>query len=718
MADGTAPSTAFRKVPSAVLDGTGSVLAWAASALESFLTNQRVMLPLWIPVFLGTGIAVWFALAGPAQWGGFISVALAIALLASTVLKHTHRFALVRRTIVIAAFLAALGCALVWSRSARVGAEPLQRPQVLMFHAEIRDRTEMPARKLTRLILRTDGTSALPLQLRVNIPQKWDNPGLRAGAVIRIRARLMPPAGAALPGAYNFARRVWFEGISATGSALGPPEIISGSRSSDMIGDTQARLSRHIQSQVAGSEGAIAATLATGDRGGIAEDDAEAMRRAGLAHLLSISGLHVSAVVGAVYLLVIRLLALSPALALRYRLPILASIAAAGAGLLYTLLTGAEVPTIRACIAALLVLTALSLGRDPLSMRLVAAGATFVLVIWPESLVGPSFQLSFAAVTTIIALHQLPWIKRTFERREEHGAYRIVRFIGMLFITGLAIEIVLMPIALYHFHKAGIYGALANIVAIPLTTFVIMPLEALALAFDTIGLGAPLWYVCGKSLSLLLGLAHFVESRPGSITRLPSMGVPLFTLFVSGGLWILLLSGKARLAGFVPVAIAAASLPFLKSPDILVHSNGTHLAITQANGDIVLLRDRAGDYTVDSLMENAGLGGRVVALRKWENAQCNPDFCSIAVVRRGRTWTILASRSSYIVPEMELAAACKRVDIVISNRWLPYSCKPKWLKADRKMLSKTGGLSIWLDDPPVVESVAESEGQHGWFRPS
>ncbi len=715
MPKSNAPSTAFQKVPSAVFVALHLAVQRALSGAEEFLDRQRQYLPLWIPAVFGAGIASWFLLDNAYQWIAVILGGFAAGLLISAAPGRSGRFGLLKRVTALVFILFAVGCGLIWLKSSVVGAMPLERPVVTKFHAQIDERVDMPARAMVRLVLLTEKSADLSARIRVNVPEKWNDAGFRKGAVIALRARLMPPAGAALPGAYNFARRAWFDGISATGSALEKPVIICGSRQTDILGDAQSRLSRHIQSQIAGSEGAIAATLATGDRGGIADADAEAMRRAGLAHLLSISGLHVSAIVGAIYLLVVKLLALSPYLALRYRLPVIASIAAALGGLTYTLLTGAQVPTIRACIAAILVLTALAMGRDPISMRLVAAGAAFVLIFWPEALVGPSFQLSFAAVITIIALHQLPWVKRTFERRQEPILRRFMRFVAMLFLTGLAIEIALMPIALYHFHKAGIYGALANIIAIPLTTFVIMPLEALALSLDMIGLGGPVWMICGKALSFLLGLAHFVEAQPGSVTRLPSMSVFTFAIFVFGGLWLALIDGKARLIALIPLGLAALSLTFMRSPDILVHSTGAHLAVTGENGELVLLRDRAGDYTVSTLMENAGIEGQVTAMKDWKNAQCSPDFCTVTLSRNGRIWSILASRSSYNVPEQALAAACKRADIVVSDRWLPRSCTPKWLKADRKMLSQTGGLSIWLNDPPQLESVAEHEGDHGWF---
>ena len=350
----------------------------------------------------------------------------------------------------------------------------------------------------------------------MNVPLEHVIPELQDGALIQLRARLMPPAMPALPGAYDFSERAWFQGLGATGQALGEISILRTADPLFALASYRQRLSAHVQSQMPGAAGAIGATLATGDRGAIAEADAEAMRRSGLAHLLSISGLHVTAVVGAVYLLVLKLLALSPPLALRFRLPIIAAGCAALAALAYTLLTGAQVPTIRACVAALLVLVALMMGRSAITLRMVAAGALFVLIFWPEALVGPSFQLSFAAVTAIIALHEHPQIKALFMLREESLLRRAGRFVLSLFLTGLVVEIALMPIALYHFHKAGLYGALANIIAIPLTTFVIMPLEALALLLDSVGLGAPVWWLCGKALTGLIALAHCCLADCGS----------------------------------------------------------------------------------------------------------------------------------------------------------------------------------------------------------
>ena len=262
----------------------------------------------------------------------------------------------------------------------------------------------------------------MPARLRVNVDDAQRLAGLEPGARVRLRAWLMPPAPMAAPGGYDFARAAWFQRIGGTGRAL--DIAIVARRGGDQPAGPPRRLAAAARRPYprpagGGAEGGIAAALATGDQVGIPEADAEAMRRSGLAHLLSVSGLHLTAVVGAVMLLTLKLLALSPTLALRFRLVLFAAGAGALAGIAYTLLTGAEVPTVRACIAALLVLAGIALGREALTLRLVAVGALVVLLLWPESLPGPSFQMSFAAIIAIVALHEHPRVRAWLSRRDE-----------------------------------------------------------------------------------------------------------------------------------------------------------------------------------------------------------------------------------------------------------------------------------------------------------
>jgi competence protein ComEC len=674
---------------------------------------ERDQLPLWLPVGLGLGIAAWFALPDSRAWIAFLLAASA-TMLGAAALGGGTRWG---RALMVFALAAMLGCALIWTKAERVAAPVVERAHMVAFVGRIESVQRLPARQSVRLAVAPVGAPALPPKLRINVDQDKAGPALAPGATVRIRAWLMPPAPMAVPGAYDFARVAWFQRIGGTGRALGAVEVVApaqpGGWRARISGWRQA-LADHIDGRLAGGEGGIAAALATGDQGAIPEADAEAMRRSGLAHLLSVSGLHLTAVVGAVMLLTLKLLALSPALALRFRLMLIAAGTGAVAGVAYTLLTGAEVPTIRSCIAALLVLAGIALGREALTLRLVAVGALIVLLFWPESLAGPSFQLSFAAITAIVALHEHPRVRALLARRDEGVAQKLARGLGALILTGVAVELALVPIGLYHFHKAGLYGALANIVAIPLTTFVIMPLEALALFLDLAGLGAPAWWLTGQALALLLHLAHATAAAPGAVAMLPTMPVAAFALMVAGGLWLALWRTGWRRWGLVPIAAGALWALATPPPDLIVTGDGRHLALSAPGGDMAILRDRAGDYVRSMMAEVSGTEDAMVPLAAFPGATCSRDLCAADFVRNGRRWRILATRTGDFVDFAPLARACAAADIVVSDRRLPRTCVPRWFKADRAFLQRTGGLTITLGTTPGVATVAGRVGRHPW----
>jgi competence protein ComEC len=164
------------------------------------------------------------------------------------------------------------------------------------------------------------------------------------------------------------------------------------------------------------------------------------------------------------------------------------------------------------------------------------------------------------------------------------------------------------------------------------------------------------------------------------------------------------------------VVVATLSLVLLRPPDILVSGDGHHVGITGGANELLVLRDERGNYARENLTELAGMRGPVRQIADWPGARCSPDFCALELHRTGRDWRLLIGRGRDPVPERALYAACERADIVISDRWLPRSCHPALLKADRHLLSRTGGLAIDLANRKV-STVAETQGEHGWWTP-
>ena len=678
----------------------------AGQGLEKLLEAERAQLPPWFVVGFGTGVAAWFALDTPAQWKAFLCVAAALSLTGVGVGRGRAGAALAWFSIAALA-----GCALVWARSEWVALPRLDRPVVTDVNGTVESVDHLAARDTVRILVKPVDP-ALPPHVRVTVDEDKFPPDIARGSVISVRARLAPPPPMALPGTYDFARDAWFAGIGAVGKALGPISVLTVSRPSGLDG-VRENLRNEIAHRLPASPAGIAIALATGDQNAVDQADADAMRRAGLTHLLSVSGLHIAAVVAFTMFLTLKLLALSETLALRFNLVMVAAAAAAAAGIGYTLLTGAQVPTVRSCVAALLILAGIALGRDAISIRLIATGALLVLLFRPEALAGPSFQMSFGAVTAIVALHSTGWAKRLLQRREEGIVMRTARSLLGIVATGLAVELALMPMALFHFHRSGLYGVGANIIAIPLTTFVIMPLEAAALLFDFVGLGRPLWFLCGGSINGLLWLAHSISATKGAVALLPSMPAWAFGLMMIGFVWLCLWSTSFRLLGFFPLAAGAVAAALSPAPDLLVTGDGRHLAVVQA-GTPLLLRDRAGDYVRSLFAEASGFDGDPDLLEGQPTSDCTHDSCVARMSKDGSEWRLLATRSSYRIGWNAIAGACANADIVVSDRRLPRGCGPRWLKLDAPALETSGGLAIYLGKRPWVDSVADRVGSHPW----
>jgi competence protein ComEC len=674
--------------------------------LETLLEAERAQLPPWVVVGFGSGVAAWFALGAQRQWAAFLCMSAALGLIGFVLGSGRAG-----RALGWFALAAALGCALVWARSSWVAQPRLSRPQVADIAGRVEFVDYLVARGTVRLTVAPVG-AVLPPRIRISLDQKNMQPGIAPGAEIRVKARIAPPPPMALPGTYDFARDAWFQGIGGVGKSLGTLTVV---KPAQPHGLERARngLRQHISERLPGSSAGIAIALVTGDQNAVDQDDADAMRRSGLTHLLSVSGLHIAAVVAFAMLLSLKLLALIERLELRLNVVLVSAAFAAAAGIGYTLLTGAQVPTVRSCVAALLILAGIALGRDAVSIRLIAAGALVVLIFRPEALAGPSFQMSFMSVTAIVALHSTGWARRLFMRRDEGVLARLGRALLGIVLTGLAVELALIPLALFHFHRAGLYGVGANIIAIPLTTFVIMPLEAGALLFDIVGWGKPLWWLCGASVDGLLKLAHAAAAAPGAVALLPSMPGWAFGLMSVGGVWLCLWSTRLRLVGVAPFIAGAIGAALSPSPDLLVTGDGMHLALVR-DGTPLILRERAGDYVRALFAEASGYDGDPGDLGERPYSACSKDACVALIPKGSAQWGLLATRSATQIDWDTLTRACADADIAVSSRRLPRGCSPRWLKLDRIALASTGGLAIYLGNGPWVDSVADRVGEHPW----
>ncbi len=687
----------------------------SASAVEDFLLAERAQIPLWSPAAFGLGIVLYFML----PWAGERLAAVAVA--AATAGAGLVVRGIAGRVLVWGGLLCALGLGTAAYRSTEVAA-PVLRDRYEGDVAGTVEAVEVRSgRGQFRFQLAPDDPG-LPPHVRLSLKTSAVPPGLVPGAHVRLRAMLLPPQGPSFPGGYDFARTLWFAQIGATGYPLGTavvtPSAAARSGLVAALADFRGRLTRRLES-VGGDAGGMAAAFVTGDKGGLTPEVDAAMRNAGMAHLLAISGLHIAVVVGGTMALVRAALTLSPWIALRWPVKAIAAAAAAAAGIAYTVIAGGGAPTVRSCVATIIVLIGIVIGREALSLRMLAAGALLIMAVRPEALLGPSFQLSFAAVTGLVALYQSPlgrWLARgdRFAGRRARIAHHLLGLV----VTGAIAEAMLAATALFHFNQTGVYGVVANLLAIPWTSFIVMPLLVLALASDAVGVGGPAFWLLRQAMGVLLALARTVAAWPGAVIHVGLMPVAAYACLVGGGLWLCLWATRARWLGVVPIAVGAVLALTAPPPDLLVSADGHHVGVLLPGYDaegprLALLREHAGDFLRD-VWGGVTAATADAAIADLPAGDCTVDACVAQVGSGPAAVRLLATLSKDRIGKPAFGPACAAADIVVSDRRLPPWCRPRWLRLDRAALSSMGAVAIWLA-PRRIETVAALTGDHPWL---
>jgi competence protein ComEC len=298
-----------------------------------------------------------------------------------------------------------------------------------------------------------------------------------------------------------------------------------------------------------------------------------------------------------VYFPIRALLALIPWIALRYPIKKWAAAGAILSTLAYTLLVGSQAATLRSMMMTGIAMLAILLDRRAAPLRLVMLSAAIVMLIAPDAMLGPSFQMSFAAVFCLIAAHE-----RRFEFLFAPDAAIVpagpVRWIighfGLIMMTSLIATAATTPFAIYHFQTFSFYGFIANMLAIPLTSFWVMP--CILMAYLTAPFGLDGWFIdgAGAGIALTIKIALTVASWPFSIFYLPAMPAFVLVMIVLGGLWLCLWQKRWRYLGLIPILIGAFYPFYTPKPDIMIAPDASEWAARLDDGTLAVSNlDRA-----------------------------------------------------------------------------------------------------------------------------
>ena len=669
----------------------------AVSAVQDALEAESGRWFVWLPVLFSCGILLYFSL--PAEPDARVALAAPLIALAIAVgARHaTLGLALGGSLLALAA-----GFATAKVRTDNVSAPVLEREfrftELRGWIESLEGRDRNRKRLTLRVIALGDlAPSAMPYRVRVTASSKAAA-GLRTGDAVSLKATLQPPPEPVQPGAFDFGRSAWYDSLGGIGYATSrierfnpiasPPWTIWAWAQIDAVRD---HVNERVRHALPGQTGEISVALITGERGGIPERVNEAMRDSGLAHILSISGLHMAIMAGTVFWLVRAALALFPSIALRYPLRKWAAATAMVAALFYLALSGAAVPTVRSWIMTSLVLLAVMLDRPALTMRNVALAALAILVVAPESLFDPSFQMSFAAVIALIALYE--WLARR-ERSPISDVslfWRTLRMGGLLFwgaaLTTIIASFAVAPYALYHFHRVTHFGLLANLIATPLVTLLIMPMALLSLVAMPFGLETWPLRAMGVGVDLMVATGEWVAGLPGAVTVLPAVSGYGLALVVLGGLWLCLWQTRLRMLGVGIILFGFLLAPGVPRPDILVEATGEALALRGDDGKLMLASTSNGNYSVEKWLLADGDGREAGAV--------GPG--SFRCDRLGCIGTVKGKTVELVHHPAALADDCRNADIVIVPFTVGERCRAP-IVVDRRRLRSGGAHALYVEE--------------------
>ena len=676
----------------------------------------------WIPVCFGIGITLYFNLLLEPDWiiiGAIFLLAIACVLIPT---KSALSFALSGILLWIS-----LGFINAKLRTFYIQAPIIEKEgrgyDIEGWVEQIQQRkpTGIKITLYVTAIKNKEGTKLLerkrPVRIRISFVQK--NIKVNIGDHLGFKAILFKPPSPVWPGGFDYARRLWFQQIGASGFAiskpgkketnLSPPSIV---RFQNEVSKLRASIRRAILQNLPNNYGHLAVALITGDRSGMSEKDLEALRSSGLAHILAISGLHMAIMAGTIYWFVRGLLAAFPVIALRFPIKKIAALLALTGGMYYLIISGAAISTQRAYIMVAIMFIAVICNRSAVTLRNVAMAALVILAIRPESVLDVGFQMSFAAATALVAIYES--ITRDIEKRRAEGQIvtkipvPVFRYILSVTTTTMIASIAVSPFSAYHFNQFTLFSILSNILAMPIIGFVIMPMALITLLVMPIGLEFGPLLIMQSGIDWLIGVSEYVSELPFALIYVRQIPDISISLIAFGGCWLAIWLNKWRYYGLFFIAFGLLLAPTLRLPDILVDREGKIIAVQNQHGKLEIPNLRAGKFSLKKWKKLYADNRPLKQIKKESKFRCDSHGC---------THKIKNHVISYIYHPSALMEDCIRSDILISKLRLGKACTTDKFVIDKTKLSLFGAHAIYLYDNHIdIKTVEATRSNRPWGR--
>ena len=702
------------------------VLAQLGAALELEWSERRLFL--WTPVAAGAGVVLYFAAdREPSILAALLATGVCLI---ATILLRRHPGGLVAG----AACLALTGgFTAATVRTAMLDHPMLDRVRIVKMVGTLE---EVDHRRTgARFVLRVDTAegAGLPDGLaRVRLTTRRDTV-LEAGQRVALTARLVPPSRAALPGGYDFARDAYFAGFDAVGSVLGRMKSLDmsgpqppGLRLLAAVDNTRNALALRVSSILPGDTGAIAAAMVTGKRDLLSEDGRDLIREAGIFHIITIAGVQMTLVAGLLFTGLRGVMAAFPALALRYPIKVWAALGAMAGSVVYDILTGSRIGTQRALFMTLIMLGAIVVNRRAFTMRNLALAALVVIAFEPETILGASFQLSFAAVAALVAVQEARMLRRAEQpadmggRRSHRGtlldagldrAAGVLAGAGRLLVATVAATSATAPVMASNFHEISPFVVIGNPLTLTIIEFFAVPGALIGSVLYPFGLDRFVWHWVGWGIEIVLWAARLIASSPGATLHVPAFAgwsLACFALAICSA--VISRSWLLRLAAIPLFLCGLAGATLGPRYDLIVAPTGDAVAWRTLTGKLEVAGHR-NLFAVEQWLAADGDGrdpADAVGAAP-PGARCD----GLACVVHGPAKKVL----SLVAKPDAFAEDCRRADIIVTGLYAPASCAAE-VVIDRGTLADTGALGFRLQNGALLADTARRSGEdRPWSKP-
>jgi competence protein ComEC len=626
------------------------LVASAATALD----ERRLFILLPFAVIAGLIASVELAVEPP-LWALAAGAAAIVLGLVAALRSMTS----VRLAMLLAAFWT--GLCLLPLHGALFGTPMLERPAYGTYQVrvdEIIEETPDAKRIIVSTITPSAEDRAVPIR-RARLLVKG-GPDLSPGDVIEGQFRFAPVPSPVFPGGFDTQFHSYFDGIGAYGNSIHPPVLVtSGDPKSPahVIDAIRRGIAARIDAVLPQPSAGVARAIINGDQSAVSDDVRTMMATAGIAHVLSVSGLHLTIVAGGVFWVLRLLLSGFEGLARRFSVKRLAALGGIASALFYFAISGGNVAAFRSTLMILLVFGAVLFGRRALTMRNVAIAGLVVVATDPASVFRPSFQLSFAAVIALVGAYEN---LRNERLRNVNFIAHAWSYVWGIIVTSLVAGTATLLFSVYHFQQTSPLGVLGNLATLPLVGFIMMPAALIAVLLMPLGLDGPPLFAMGWSIDRMLDMAAVVAGWSTHLRAAPLLTPWALVFGLAALAWFAFFKDRWRLLGPAGALVLIIVFAVDKPPDVLIADTTQAMAVRGPTG-LELADGKSASFALDVWRDTYADPIATPAAETCDSLAC------IGESSAGFSYAIVDDPGAF-------ADECGRVDLIVTRIGAPSWC--------------------------------------------